>query len=432
MKLFASMRVSEVIKIERDMRYQSEPELLFYKASEHAVQQHHEQQAREEVTRLDAERVLQVPVADLVTYVRDKFVIDVPTLDRENAVVDQREGQVPFYDRFDRYDAPQTVPGTIVSLEVPFSGERECFFIQPNPFSMNPPRAVIGNAAVHLTYKDRSPSAAEVQRSFNSTLDQIETYLDSLRKNFANLPSRIEQVTTQALEARKAKLLADRQMVSGLSFKVRERPDAPRTYDASPKRVRIRQTPPPASGRSYVPEPVLDEQTYAHILKVMESMNLVMERSPSAFASMGEEDLRQHYLVQLNGHFEGEASGETFNAAGKTDILIRHDNRNIFIAECKFWGGPKVHIETIDQILGYLSWRDTKAAIVVFNRNKDFGKVLESIKETTSNHPSCKLGPTIEGETRFRYTFGSKGDPNRELFLTILASDIPVLKTASG
>jgi hypothetical protein len=31
----------------------------------------------------------------------------------------------------------------------------------------------------------------------------------------------------------------------------------------------------------------------------------VMERSPSAFASMGEEDIRQHFLVQLNGQFEG-------------------------------------------------------------------------------------------------------------------------------
>ena len=50
-------------------------------------------------------------------------------------------------------------------------------------------------------------------------------------------------------------------------------------------------------------------------------MTHVMERSPSAFATADEETLRQHFLVQLNGHFEGQATGETFNAAGKTDIL---------------------------------------------------------------------------------------------------------------
>src|SRR5260370_4966399 len=54
---------------------------------------------------------------------------------------------------------------------------------------------------------------------------------------------------------------------------------------------------------------------------------------------MGEEDLRTHFLVQLNGVYEGQATGETFNFEGKTDILIRADGGNIFIAERKFWSG---------------------------------------------------------------------------------------------
>ena len=50
-------------------------------------------------------------------------------------------------------------------------------------------------------------------------------------------------------------------------------------------------------------------------------MVAVMEWSPRAFVGMGEEDLRQHFLVQLNGAYEGQATGETFNFEGKTDIL---------------------------------------------------------------------------------------------------------------
>jgi len=41
----------------------------------------------------------------------------------------------------------------------------------------------------------------------------------------------------------------------------------------------------------------------------------------------------------LNTHYEGGATGETFNAAGKTDILIRVEDRNVFIGECKWWSG---------------------------------------------------------------------------------------------
>jgi hypothetical protein len=140
---------------------------------------------------------------------------------------------------------------------------------------------------------------------------------------------------------------------------------------------------------------------------------------------MGEEDLRQHFLVQLNGQFDGAASGETFNFTGKTDILIRVEGRNIFIAECKFWSGPKAFIETIDQLLGYLSWRDTKAAVIIFSRNKDFSSVLETIRESADSHRHKKRGPVKVGETGFRYIFGNPADHNREVFITVMAFNVP-------
>jgi hypothetical protein len=75
----------------------------------------------------------------------------------------------------------------------------------------------------------------------------------------------------------------------------------------------------------------------------MKNMVHVMELSPHAFSAMGEEDQRSHFLVQLNGAFQGQATGETFNFQGKTDILICIcvDGKNTFIAECKFWKGEK-------------------------------------------------------------------------------------------
>jgi hypothetical protein len=40
---------------------------------------------------------------------------------------------------------------------------------------------------------------------------------------------------------------------------------------------------------------------YEEILRIISNMVAVMERSPKAFRTMEEEDLRQHFLVQLNG-----------------------------------------------------------------------------------------------------------------------------------
>ena len=90
-----------------------------------------------------------------------------------------------------------------------------------------------------------------------------------------------------------------------------------------------------------------------------------MERSPQTFAKLTEEEIRDFFLIQLNGHYQGNATGETFNGAGKTDILIRYKNANAFIAECKFWSGQKKMTETINQLMGYITWRDTKTAITI-------------------------------------------------------------------
>jgi hypothetical protein len=82
-------------------------------------------------------------------------------------------------------------------------------------------------------------------------------------------------------------------------------------------------------------------------------------------------------------------------------------------------------LQTIDQILSYLSWRDTKVAVLIFNRNKGLSDVLTKIKAAAASHPHYKRGPTIEGETRFRFVFGNPSDHSREVILTVMVFDVP-------
>ena len=149
------------------------------------------------------------------------------------------------------------------------------------------------------------------------------------------------------------------------------------------------------------------------------------KRSRSTFVQMKEEQIRDLILVNLNGHYEGDATGETFNAQGKTDILIRADDRNVFIAECKFWAGPKSLLAAIDQILGYLTWRDTKAALLLFCKNIDFTNTLSSIATAVPEHPNFKRELKTISDTHVRYLFRQKDDPVRDLYLAVQAFYIP-------
>jgi hypothetical protein len=173
---------------------------------------------------------------------------------------------------------------------------------------------------------------------------------------------------------------------------------------------------------------VLSKSDYEEILDIMKNMTRVMELSPHAFQEMDEEALRSHFLVQLNGAYEGDATGETFNFQGKTDILIRKDGKNVFVAECKFWKGEIAFLDTIDQLVKtYLSWRDTKTAVVVFNRNAGFSAVLAKIAGITPKHPQFKRDLGKSDESTFRYVFAQPNDANREIVLTVMAFDIPTL-----
>lgn len=140
---------------------------------------------------------------------------------------------------------------------------------------------------------------------------------------------------------------------------------------------------------------------------------------------MKEEDLRQHFLVQLNGQYEGQATGETFNLSGKTDILIRAEDKNIFIAECKFWEGPESLVKAIDQLLGYSSWRDTRTALLIFNRDRQLSTVLAKIPEVVKQHPNFRRKVEYKSETGFRFVLHHRDDVARELILTILVFEVP-------
>lgn len=107
------------------------------------------------------------------------------------------------------------------------------------------------------------------------------------------------------IEARREKALRDKGIVSDLGFPLRRREDATPTYVVPAVRKKPPfPTPSPGSAPS-APEPELAMAQYEEILSIIENMVAVIERSPHAFVSMSEEDLRQHFLVQLNGQYEG-------------------------------------------------------------------------------------------------------------------------------
>ena len=403
-------------------------DLLFWQSDWHSVTQNQINAMSEEMSGIPGDRLLNTAEADLTNYFVEKYRLDVPVLDKDGIYVDQEETQVDVSGDFRRAildpSRPYYIPGTSVHFTVPFSGDPNMFRVRASGFSLNPPRAEVNRNTLVLTATGVDLDYAGLRAEFNKRIEEVERNLGRQRQDAISFNKELRRQVINTIQSRRNKLLADQARVASLGFPIRARSDAPQTY-VTPTVRRVQPTLPVATTSPSEPEPVFTNLDYEHILSVMSNMVHVMERSPSTFANMGEEALRDHFLVQLNGHYEGKASAETFNYEGKTDILIRDKGRNIFIAECKFWNGPKSLEDTIDQLLGYTSWRDTKTAIVLFNRRKNFSLVLDAIPGAVRSHASFKRELDLPTETDFRYVLAHREDPNRELTLTVLAFDVP-------
>lgn len=130
----------------------------------------------------------------------------------------------------------------------------------------------------------------------------------------------------------------------------------------------------------------LREKTLNDILHIMDDFAYGISNSSCPVRDLNEEALRDLFLADLNTHYKGIATGETFNKNGKTDIFLRYNNEPLFVAEIKFWDGKVKHEKAIDQLLRYLTNRDTDAALLIFSRNQKFPEVREKVREVTTNH----------------------------------------------
>lgn len=382
-----------------------------------------------EISSLKPDYILNANLDDLCAYFEEKYHYQAPCLRIDDVSFEQEEADVDVSRDFNRaiFDRtqPSYIKGTRIRFVVPFDGDRKLFGYRPSSFTTVLPYDEIRGNELCLEYQSVEHNSERIKSAFDQSIREVQQYLGFVRENVQQFNETFMRDVRRMIDERREKLLKDQGMAAALGFPMRKREGTPQTYSVPVARKKLAIQLPKASTQPFKPEPALEIQAYEQILRTISNMALVLERSPHAFAKMKEEDLRTHFLVGLNGQFDGQATGETFNYEGKTDILIRVNGRNIFIGECKFWTGTEGLKETIDQLLGYASWRDTKTAIILFNRNKNFSAVLEKIPSSVGEHSNFKGQLEYESETGLRFVLRHKHDPDRNILMTVLVFDIP-------
>jgi hypothetical protein len=149
-----------------------------------------------------------------------------------------------------------------------------------------------------------------------------------------------------------------------------------------------------------------------------------MEKNAKTYMKLDEEGLRDVILSSLNSHYEGTATGETFNKSGKTDIFIPFDNKSAFIAECKIWHGKKQLEEALEQLFSYTTWRDVRISLVIFNKSvKDFSKIFNVINAFIEKCNLCKQSKASNAN-EWHCKFVKSSDSNEILDVQLVVFDL--------
>jgi hypothetical protein len=342
---------------------------------------------------------------------------------------------VVLEDQVSRNDAKFEVGAkhTVVDVHIPFEGDGSMFkfYDSESPIVQfgfrQREQELITQFDVRPTEVDQLPEQIKERITF------LNRYLSLLRPPVARFNKHFRNPALRELLARRDevhKTNTATEKLRSLPIRIHKRADGIEKLIVPVQRKTVPVPEKPRPNRE--PQYEVQMATYESILETISLMAQMIERSPGAFTKMEEEDLRTILLVTLNSQYEWQATGETFNGYGKTDILISVEKRNAFIGECLVWKGEEYLLEKMDaQLFQYAMWRDSKTALIVFSRLKNFSQVVAKMKNTVSTHRQC-VRLLKEGETDAMYLFHRHDDPDRQFHVTCMAFDVPEKKAPAG
>lgn len=378
---------------------------------------------KSEIESKGKEYVLGIDETEYKQYLIDKYTLEPLNIDYNSESIDEPTISKEWLeDRFygEKYQAD------VYNFTVRYSyrGSSILFKVRPSAWTMTFAEIYVdeGNNAVSFSFKlyRKDPEEFKYTKS------------DYQHRAFANLNNSIAFATewTNSLpslvaslfQQQKTKYQQENDFFTAINVKVNN--DTKSVFTAPTITKKTIPQPIVSKKKEFSTEPTMATEMYNDILKVIYDLGKSMEKKPSTYEGKDEESIRDQFLLILETRYDGTtATGETFNKGGKTDIILKYanDGSNLFVAECKFWHGASEFHKAISQLFDrYLTWRDSKTALLLFVSNKDFTNVLATVKDEATKHPYFVKSIGQRGETSFSYLFHLPKDKDKIVFFEII------------
>lgn len=409
---------------------------LFSKGDLFSVLDHQKREAVKAVAEIASAQMQASTDEQLIAHFSDRFSISPLTLypDRIQKAMNECEFETRDNFRYDiRHGGSIKVPGIAVTVRMPFTGEADLLLCRPSSMSLQAVYADItkpgadgmGWLTYRFSFNQHDANAEGIQREIDSAINFTIQTAQNQRGQLEHFERELQQVLQSAVTNRRSSLGGIHALAKALDIPVTSRPGMPSLTPIAIAKKVVRELPPVANAKQSSGFSITDE-AYAHILSAIRAQGRTFEKAPATFAKFDEEELRDVILGNLNTHFQGQATGETFRAKGKTDICIEQDIRAAFVGECKIWRGAKELVAGLQQLLSYLTWRDCKTALIVFNKDRSgFSEILEKAPAALRECAELFRGEVVQPEPgEWRMTFRAPGDDGRTITVQLMVYNL--------
>ena len=374
---------------------------------------------RQALSQESKEYILNINETEYRSYLYNKYKLVPLQLNEEQIEIHpprKEKRQLREEDRFERNPYYW-----VCSIAYKVDGTTELWSVVPSTFSLGgrPDFAVSGNRLTFV-FNIQSQSAEDFNRSKDEALCYLRDHVRNINSNCSSFNASLPGHINVRFSKLKASYLQENSFFA--SINVTPNSDAPKTYSVPTVERRPAIQKPTATAKSFTIEPTVDDKAYGDIIDCLTRVGLSIERKPSLYVNKDEEALRDLFLLQLELAFDGgTATGETFNRSGKTDILLKNtDGTNLFVGECKVWKGQKHYIESLSQLLSYLSWDDSKTALMVFVKDVTLSSVIQTVKQVTLTHPSAVKLTDIRSDRFLHFIFTLPQDSQKHVAIQVL------------
>jgi len=415
--------------------------LLFHKKDLGALIEYQRKSVRAQVESVPEDQFLSSSAELVREHLLSKLRLDHLVIYEDRIEQKLVQGKRDATDRF-RYDLRPgeklIVPSLEMIVTVPYSGPQELWDFRPSMFT-EPLRGDagrldsktgIGFITLTAAIDAQTQQPEQLQREMNSLLEHLRNRVSSQKTNIDQFNAELPRIIDDNVAWRRKNYDRFFAAAEKLKLPIAVKADAPPLKPIAIEKRVVKALPPATTSAVAPQEPGISDHTYEQILQAIRNQGRQFERTPATYTKHDEEELRDILWGNLSTHFGKDVNAEAFSRSGKTDIRIDDDGRAAFIAECKVWRGPKEIQAAVDQLLGYLRWRDCKTALIVFNKDRgNFTSILDrgpvALREAKLFRGDAG-NKSEAGESRM--VFASPDDDSRRVTVHLFLFDLYVSK----